>query len=423
MILGCIGDDFTGSSDLANTLARGGMRTVQYNGVPAEDADPAIEAGVVALKTRTIAPADAVAQSLAALDWLRRQGCRQFLFKYCSTFDSTAEGNIGPVLDALSDALGVARVIVCPAFPATGRSIYQGHLFVNDRLLNESGMEKHPLTPMTDPDLRRWLALQTRHDVGHIGYEAVAAGPAAIAAAMDKIAGEGSRYLVVDALFDADLMAIGEAAAHDLLLSGGSGIALGLPANFRNAGLIGSLHSRWVGEKGPAAALCGSCSIMSRRQIAWHREKFPARMVDAHSILQGRATPEDYADWVLANMDAGGPPLVYSSAEPEDVAQVQKQYGTEKAAGAIEGFFAALSRRLVSGGVRRLICAGGETSGAVISGLAIPSMEIGPEIDPGVPALRARDSGLALALKSGNFGGPDFFAKAARILEGDNVDE
>lgn len=423
MILGCIGDDFTGSSDLANTLARGGMRTVQYNGIPAEGADPAIEAGVVALKTRTTAPADAVAQSLAALDWLRRQGCRQFLFKYCSTFDSTPEGNIGPVLDALSDALGVDRVIVCPAFPATGRSIYQGHLFVDDRLLNESGMEKHPLTPMTDPDLRRWLALQTRHGVGHVGYETVSRGPAAIAGAMDETVAKGSRYLVVDALFDADLAAIGEAAAHDLLLSGGSGIALGLPVNFRNAGLIGTMRSGWVGEKGPSAALCGSCSIMSRRQIAAHREQFPARKVDADAIFQGSASPDDYADWVLANAGAGGPPLVYSSAEPEAVAAAQKRFGTEKLAEAIEGFFSSLSRQLVARGVRRLICAGGETSGAVISGLAIPSLEIGPEIAPGVPALKAPDSGLALALKSGNFGGPDFFAKAARILEGDEVDE
>ena len=422
MILGCIGDDFTGSSDLANTLAKGGMRTVQYNGVPAKDADPAVEAGVVALKTRTVAAADAVAQSLAALDWLRRQGCRQFLFKYCSTFDSTPEGNIGPVLDALSDALGANRAIVCPAFPATGRSIYQGHLFVNDRLLSESGMEKHPLTPMTDSDLRRWLARQTRQGVGHIGYGTVARGPAAIADAMERAEAGGARYLVVDALFDDDLDAIGKAAAHDLLVSGGSGIALGLPANFRNAGLIGSTRSGWTGENGPSAALCGSCSLMSRRQIAEHRTKFPAREADADAIVDGSADPDAYADWVLANGNAGGPPLVYSSAEPEAVARAQERHGKEKVAAAVEGFFSTLAKKLVARGVVRLISAGGETSGAVISGLAIPSFEIGPEIDPGVPALHARDAGVALALKSGNFGAPDFFAKAARILGGDAVD-
>lgn len=419
MILGCIGDDFTGSSDLANTLAKGGMRTVQYNGVPSAAADPAVEAGVVALKTRTIPAADAVAQSLAALDWLRRQGCRQFLFKYCSTFDSTPEGNIGPVLDALSDALGANRAIVCPAFPATGRSIYQGHLFVNDRLLSESGMEKHPLTPMTDPDLRRWLALQTGHRVGHVGYGVVAGGPAAIANAMDEAVAKGARYLVVDAIRDEDLAAIGEAAVGDILLSGGSGIALGLPANFRSAGLIGSARSEWAGAQGPSAALCGSCSIMSRRQIAEHGSRFPAREADADAIVAGAADPGDFAEWVMAGQDADGPPLVYSSAEPEVVAAAQQRYGREKVAGAVEGFFAALARELVARGVRRLVTAGGETSGAVVSALAIPSFEIGLEIDPGVPALRAGGTGMTLALKSGNFGGPDFFAKAARILAGD----
>ena len=418
MILGCIGDDFTGSSDLANTLAKGGMRTVQYNGVPSVAADPTLEAGVVALKTRTIPPADAVAQSLAALDWLRAQGCRQFLFKYCSTFDSTPQGNIGPVLDALADALGANRVIVCPAFPATGRSIYQGHLFVNDRLLSESGMENHPLTPMTDPDLRRWLALQTRHGIGHVGFAEVSAGSEAIAAALEKAKADGARYIVVDAIRDEDLTAIGEAAAGSVLLSGGSGIALGLPENFRRQGLIGSAHSQWTGAPGPSAALCGSCSIMSRRQIDAHREQFPAREANADLIVSGEADPREYADWVMAEQSAGAPPLVYSSAEPETVAAAQKRHGRERVAEAVEGFFSALARELVGRGVTRLVSAGGETSGAVVSALAIPSFEIGPEIDPGVPALRAGNSGMALALKSGNFGGPDFFAKAARVLEG-----
>lgn len=421
MIIGCIGDDFTGSSDLANTLAGGGMRVVQYNGTPSGVADPAIEAGIVALKTRTAPTTEAVMQSLAALDWLRRQGCRQFLFKYCSTFDSTRYGNIGPVLDALSHALCAPRAIVCPAFPATGRSVYQGHLFVNDRLLSQSGMENHPLTPMTDPDLRRWLSLQTDHQVGHVAYGVVASGPAAITEALDKAVAKGMRYLVVDAIRDEDLTAIGEAAAGDILLSGGSGIALGLPGNFRRAGLIGSAHSAWEGELGPSAALCGSCSIMSRRQIAEHAAKFPAREASADAIVSGAADLRDLADWVMDGQDAGGPPLVYSAAQPDVVAAVQQRYGREKVAGAVEEFFAALARELVSRGVRRLVIAGGETSGAVVSALAVSSFEIGPEIAPGVPALRAGDTGMVLALKSGNFGAPDFFAKAGRVLAGETA--
>lgn len=419
MLLGCIGDDFTGSSDLANTLAKGGMRTVQYNGVPRLQAGTAVEAGVVALKTRSVPPDEAVARSLLALDWLKGQGCRQFLFKYCSTFDSTPQGNIGPVLDALTSALGASRAVVCPAFPATGRSIYKGHLFVNDTLLSESGMERHPLTPMTDPDLRRWLARQTAERVGHVDYRAVVQGPAAIIAAMDAAVARGERYLVVDAIQDDDLIAIGAAAAGDVLLSGGSGIALGLPANFRQAGLIGAQRSEWTGAEGPSAALCGSCSTMSRRQIAEHEARFPAREVDVDAVVTGTADPGGYADWVMAGQGHAGPPLVYSSVDPEAVAAVQRRHGRERAAAAVETFFAELARTLVAKGVTRLVSAGGETSGAVVSALDIPSFEIGPEIDPGVPALRAGGSGIALALKSGNFGAPDFFAKAARVLAGE----
>jgi uncharacterized protein YgbK (DUF1537 family) len=418
MLLGCIGDDFTGSSDLANTLAKGGMRTVQYNGVPNADADPSVDAGVVALKTRTIPAEDAVKQSLAALEWLRRQGCRQYLFKYCSTFDSTPEGNIGPVLDALSDALGAARAIVCPAFPATGRSIYQGHLFVNDRLLSESGMEKHPLTPMTDPDLRRWLAQQTKRAIGHIPYGIVAEGSAAIRDALDTASGGGSRYIVVDAILDKDLIAIGEAAEADMLLSGGSGIALGLPANFRRAGLVGTAAMHWTGLQGSAAALCGSCSTMSRRQIAEHLKRHPARLVEVDAVVDGTADPIEYADWVIAQQQQGVP-LVFSSAEPEAVAAAQERHGKERVATAVEGFFGELAHQLSSRGVRRLVTAGGETSGAVVSALGIPSFQIGPEIDPGVPALKAGDLDMVLALKSGNFGSAGFFEKAAAVLAGD----
>ncbi|TPI52049.1 MULTISPECIES: 3-oxo-tetronate kinase [unclassified Mesorhizobium] len=417
MLLGCIGDDFTGSSDLANTLAKGGMRTVQYNGVPNTASDRSVDAGVVALKTRTISASEAVKQSLAALEWLRRQGCRQYLFKYCSTFDSTPEGNIGPVLDALGDALGAARAIVCPAFPATGRSIYQGHLFVNDRLLSESGMEKHPLTPMTDPDLRRWLARQTARGIGHVPYDVVAGGALPIRDALEAASARGSRYVVVDAIQDKDLVAIGEAAEADVLLSGGSGIALGLPANFRRAGLIGTAATHWKGIQGPAAALCGSCSTMSRRQIAEHRKSHPTRVVEVDAVVDGTANPVEYAEWAI-DRQHHGLPLVFSSAEPEAVAAAQNRYGKERVATAVEDFFGELARQLSARGVRRLVTAGGETSGAVVSALNISSFEIGPEIDSGVPALKARDPDMVLALKSGNFGSAGFFEKAADVLTG-----
>ena len=410
MKLGCIGDDFTGSSDLANTLAKGGMQVVQYTGIPDTQAAPKVEAGVVALKSRSIPPADAVRQSLAALDWLLAQGCEQVFFKYCSTFDSTPHGNIGPVADALADALGAHKVIVCPAFPGAGRSVYQGHLFVRDRLLNESGMEQHPLTPMTDPDIRRWLALQTRHSIGHVPVADVFSGSDQIAASLEAQHKLGHRLIVVDAIRDADLIAIGAAAKGLPLITGGSGVAMGLPANFgfRPAPVA------WQGQSGRAVVLSGSCSSATRAQVAHHAARHPAREIDATAVIEGRLTPTQIADWLLA---ADGVPLAYSSADPAQVARVQDRFGRDAAATALEGFFAEVARLVVAGGVTRLITAGGETSGAVVEGLHLSALEIGPEIDPGVPALRARPD-LVIALKSGNFGSVDFFEKADRLLAG-----
>ncbi|MEP0941738.1 MAG: 3-oxo-tetronate kinase [Rhizobiaceae bacterium] len=414
MFLGCIGDDFTGSSDLANTLAKQGMRTVQYTGIPDAPADTFVEAGVVALKSRSIPIDEAVRLSLAALEWLKAQGCQQFLFKYCSTFDSTPEGNIGPVCDALAEALGAHKVIVCPAFPGTGRSIYQGHLFVNDVLLNESGMENHPLTPMTDPDIRRWLGPQTKFDVGHVAASDVWQGPEEIKSALQKQHDAGKRLIVVDATRDADLMDIGAAAADLPLLSGGSGIAVGLPENFRHKGLISSQSASWTGESGKCAILSGSCSNATRQQVTLHRENNPAFEIEASAVIEGKLTPQSLTQWLL---EQDGLPLAYSSADPHVVRAVQEKYGREGAAEKLEGFFAEVARQLVAAGIGRLITAGGETSGAVVEGLALNTLQIGPEIAPGVPALRASEN-LVIALKSGNFGGPQFFAEAAEILAG-----
>lgn len=410
MLLGCIGDDFTGSGDLANTLAKGGMHTVQYTGVPSIAAPPDVQAGVVALKTRSIAPTDAVEQSLAALAWLQDQGCQQFFFKYCSTFDSTPAGNIGPVADALATALDAHQVIVCPAFPATGRSIYQGHLFVNGQPLHESGMQNHPLTPMTDSDLRRWLGHQSRFQVGHLGASIVFDGAAAIAAALEEEARQGRRHIVVDAIRDEDLVEIGRAAKNLPLITGGSGVALGLPANF---GCVAA-DVPWTNQPGRYVALSGSCSETTRLQVAHHAAQHPTSEVVASDVLEGRRTAAATARWLL---DTPGLPLVYSSADPTVVAEVQANFGKERAAAGLERFFADVARLAVEGGVTRIVAAGGETSGAVVEELDVASLQLGPEIDPGVPVMRAGPA-LAIALKSGNFGGPDFFEKAGRIMEG-----
>jgi uncharacterized protein YgbK (DUF1537 family) len=411
MLLGCIGDDFTGSSDLANTLAKQGMRVAQYTAVPSGPAASDVQAGVVALKTRSIPAGDAIAQSLAALDWLLAQGCEQIYFKYCSTFDSTAKGNIGPVAEALADALDASTVIVCPAFPGTGRSIYQGHLFVNDVLLNESGMKNHPLTPMTDPDIRRVLASQSKGEVGHVDAATVMAGAAGIRARLDVLADAGTRLIVVDALQDGDLMQIGAAAKGLRLITGGSGAALGLPANF---GITPQSVSPWRGEGGKCVILSGSCSVATRGQIAHHKASYNALEITADMLFNGNMTARKAADWALAT---DGLPLIYSSADPVVVARAQDTYGRDESAYQVEQFFAEVARFCSVAGVRKILTAGGETSGAVVEGLSLAQLEIGPEIDPGVPALRAGDT-LVLALKSGNFGSVDYFEKAAGILAG-----
>ena len=415
MLLGVIADDFTGASDIASTLAKGGLATTQYLGIPGHEADRSCEAGVVALKTRSIASDEAVSQSLAALRWLQGQGCRQFVFKYCSTFDSTPDGNIGHVGEALAIALDARGVVACPAFPATGRTVFQGHLFVGDRLLSESSLRNHPLNPMTDSDLRRWLRRQTAGEVGLVTHAVVARGASELARALSQCADRGERLVIVDAVDEGDLMAIGEACADAPLVTGGSGVALGLPANFAARGLASAARKALPGVRGPAVVLAGSCSARTLEQVRYHERKHPSLALDASAIIDGRTRPSHAVEFVLAHP---GLPLVYSTADASSVTAMQRQHGASEVAGAVERFFAAAAVALVAQGMKRIVIAGGETSGAVVSALGLRSLEIGPEIDPGVPALFNRDGqGLGLALKSGNFGRVEFFERAASTLE------
>lgn len=415
MLLGCIADDFTGASDVANTIARGGMRTRLFVGdadIP-EDCD----AGVIALKSRSIAPAEAIRQSLSALDRLLAAGCRQIVFKYCSTFDSTPEGNIGPVAEALARALGVAGVVVCPAFPATGRTVYQGHLFVGDKLLSASGMERHPLTPMTDPDVRRWLRRQSTATVGHIDHATVRMSPSAVRRRLAEEAALDHVLVVVDATSEEDLRAIGVALAGARLVTGASGIALGLPDNFRDAGLLPAPPLSFGGVGGPALVLSGSCSVATRKQVELYRAAHPSLEVDVDRLIACEPVVAEAVAFVAKHALAA--PLVYSTADPEKVAAAQSRHGAETSALAVEALFGEIVRRSVDGGVRRIVVAGGETSGAVVTALDLHGLDIGSEIDPGVPALRAvTPTGvqLGLALKSGNFGAPDFLSRAVAML-------
>jgi uncharacterized protein YgbK (DUF1537 family) len=417
-LLGCIADDFTGATDLANNLVRAGLRTVQTIGLPDAQA-PAIEADalVVALKSRTIPAADAVAQSLAALRWLQAQGVQQIYFKYCSTFDSTPAGNIGPVTDALLDALhgeGRGFTIVCPAFPVNNRTVFKGHLFVGDVLLSDSSMRHHPLTPMHDANLMRVMQAQTRRRVGLVAQDVVAAGPEAIAARFAALQAEGVGVAVVDAVSDADLLRIGVALKGMRLVTAGSGIAIGLPQNWDRAPDAAGTASTLPAFDGLGAVVSGSCSAATNGQVAAFKAAGrPAFAVDPLAIAQGQDVAGQALAWATPLL-ADGPVLVHATAEPAAVQAVQAQLGVEQAGALVEGVLAQVARGLVERGVRRMVVAGGETSGAVVQALGVRQLAIGPQIDPGVPwtwAPTALGVPVHLALKSGNFGSADFFLK------------
>jgi 3-dehydrotetronate 4-kinase len=411
LLLGCIADDFTGATDLANNLVRAGMRVVQSIGVPAGPIDGA-DAIVVALKSRTIPAAEAVAQSLAALDWLQAQGCRQVYFKVCSTFDSTPAGNIGPVAEALMDRLGAPFCCVTPAFPENGRTVFKGHLFVGDLLLSDSGMRNHPLTPMTDANLVRVLQAQSRRRVGLVEHATVRRGEEAIRARIAELQAAGIGMAIVDAIADADLLVLGRALRDAPLVVAGSGVAIGLP---QNHGLAASAEAaRLPRAEGARAILSGSCSTATNLQVQQFVQAGGAAFaLEPLQLATGRDVVREALDWAEGRL-GGRPVLVYSSAPPEAVRDVQRELGVEQAGALVEQALATIGRELVRRGVRQLVVAGGETSGAVVQALGVRQLRIGPQIDPGVPwcFAAADEARLHLALKSGNFGTPDFFTKA-----------
>lgn len=416
MLLGAIADDLTGATDLALTLSREGMRTVQTIGIPGPDFDFAgIDAVVVALKSRTIPPSDAVLLSLAAADRLLQAGAEQILFKYCSTFDSTPEGNIGLVVEALLEHLHEELTVACSAFPTAGRTIYRGHLFVGDILLSDSPMKDHPLTPMTDSNLVRFLQRQTALAVGLVPLEVVEQGSDAIQTAFKDARQNHKRILIVDAVNDRNLRAIGQSLSGMKLITGGSGIALGLPDNFRKAGKLKPIgpDRDFVAPLGRSATLAGSCSAATRRQVETAiAHGVPALRIDPLSIAKNEVTVAQIVNWLVAA--AHPAPLVYSSADPDAVRAAQDLLGRDRAGALVEDALAAVAVALQAMDFRRFIIAGGETSGAVVNALDVKALRIGPEIDPGVPwtVSLGDDKPVALALKSGNFGADDFFLKA-----------
>ena len=422
LALGCIADDYTGASDLANTLTRAGLRTVQTIGVPSADLKlPDVDAVVVSLKSRSIEAGLAVSRSRAADKWLRDRGADHVLFKICSTFDSTDAGNIGPVMDALRADSGDPIVLVTPAFPETGRTVYQGNLFVGTVPLNESPLKDHPLNPMHDSNLVRVLARQSKTKVGLVGLATVVRGPEAVRTHLADLSGKGVGAAIVDAVFDLDLETIGNVAIGHRLSVGASGMGLGLARAMVAAGggrkdAAGELAEAPIG--GPAACLAGSCSQATLQQIANAESAMAVLHLDPDRIITGQDEVRRALSWAMERLK-DGPVLIASSSTPDQVAALQFRHGRDATGHAIEQAMADIAEGLVQSGVRRLVIAGGETSGAVVDRLGIPGFLVGAEIAAGVPVLRAvgaREGEMSLALKSGNFGGPRFFSDALGLM-------
>jgi len=421
--LGCIADDYTGASDLANTLTRAGLRTVQTIGLPADDFPlPDVDAVVVSLKSRSIAASDAVTRSRAAEKWLRGRGADHVLFKICSTFDSTDAGNIGPVMDALRTDSGDTIVLVTPAFPETGRTVYQGNLFVGSVPLNESPLKDHPLNPMHDSNLVRVLARQSKTRIGLIDLAALARGPDAVRNKLVELAGQSVGAVIVDAVFASDLESIGAVALEHRLSVGASGIGLGLAralvasGRAKSQATSGAIADTAVG--GPAACLAGSCSQATLLQVANAGQVMPVLHLDPEQVIAGKGEARRALAWATDRLREG-PVLIASSSTPEEVAALQSRHGRDATGHAIEQAMADIAEGLVSAGVRRLVVAGGETSGAAVDRLGIPGFLVGAEIAAGVPVLRAvgaKAGDMLLALKSGNFGGPEFFSDALKLM-------
>ncbi|MBY2988959.1 3-oxo-tetronate kinase [Rhizobium leguminosarum] len=423
IFLGSIADDYTGASDLANTLTKNGLRTVQTVGIPDPSlALPDVDAVVVSLKIRSVPASDAVTAAASAERWLRQRGAGHVLYKICSTFDSTDAGNIGPVTEALSEAAGGGVVLVTPAFPETGRTVYLGHLFVGGQPLNESPLKDHPLNPMHDANLVRVLTRQSRNAVGLVDLTTIGAGPGAVKARLDDLRMAGCTAVIADAIFERDLETLGEVALETPVSTGASGLGLGLARALVRSGRISSGAAttadaiRPVG--GLSAIVAGSCSKATLRQLDIAERSMPVLRLNPERLLAG---PDEIAaaiTWAGDRISAG-PVVIAASAAPETVSRLQSLHGREASGHAIETATSIITAELVERGVRRLVVAGGETSGAAVDRLAIPAFLIGPEIAPGVPVLRTvgnAQGDMLLALKSGNFGGEDFFTAALAMM-------
>lgn len=413
MRLGVIADDFTGATDIASFLVQNGFPTIQFNGVPESHYALSAQAIVISLKSRSCPAQQAIDQSLAALQWLQQQGCDRFYFKYCSTFDSTEQGNIGPVTDALLAALGETQTVISPSLPVNGRTVYQGYLFVADQLLSESGMRHHPVTPMTDSNLVRLMTRQAKGQAAVINAAQLDQGADAVRAQLDTLKAQGINYVVLDALHEQHLLTQGEALKETRLVTGGSGLAIGIARAWATQQQNSDAEHAGRPQGDRAVVISGSCSQMTNRQVQAYRQQAPSHEVLLERCLDNAESyAQELCDWVEANHQSELAPLLFATADAHQLQAIQQQYGAARSSEAIEQLFAAVTRELKTRGWQRFIVAGGETSGVVAQSLGVTAFHIGPMISPGVPWVRDIHQPLSLALKSGNFGDEQFFARA-----------
>ncbi|MFZ7174578.1 3-oxo-tetronate kinase [[Pasteurella] aerogenes] len=412
-MLGVIADDFTGASDIASFLVENGLSAVQMNGVPSKPLAESVDAVVISLKSRSNPVDEAIAQSLSALDWLQQNGATQFYFKYCSTFDSTAQGNIGPVTDALLAQLGADFTVITPALPVNGRTIFNGYLFVGDVLLNESGMRNHPITPMKDASLIRLMDAQAQGKTGLVAYADVIQGPVRVKERFAQLKEQGYRYAVVDAVDNSQLAVLAEAVSELKLVTGGSGLGAYMAARL-SGGKTGS--NAFVPTKGKTVVLSGSCSVMTNKQVQTYQTQAPSYFLAVEEALNNPNYAQQLAQWVQENSQHALAPMVYATVLPEKLQEIQRQFGGDNASHAIEQVFAQLAVKLKAAGFTNFITAGGETSSIVVQQLGFSGFHIGKQIAPGVPWLKAVEEPIYLALKSGNFGKEDFFSFAQQMM-------
>ncbi|WFL66133.1 3-oxo-tetronate kinase [Pantoea sp. X85] len=413
MRLGVIADDFTGATDIASFLVQNGLPTIQFNGVPESHDALSAQAIVISLKSRSCPAQQAIDQSLAALQWLQQQGCDRFYFKYCSTFDSTEQGNIGPVTDALLAALGETQTVISPSLPVNGRTVYQGYLFVADQLLSESGMRHHPVTPMTDSNLVRLMKRQAKGQAAVINAAQLDQGADAVRAQLDTLKAQGINYVVLDALHEQHLLTQGEALKETRLVTGGSGLAIGIARAWATQQQNSDAEHAGRPQGDRAVVISGSCSQMTNRQVQAYRQQAPSHEVLVERCLDNAESyAQELCDWMEANHQPDLAPLLFATADAQQLQAIQQQYGAARSSEAVEQLFAAVTRELKTRGWQRFIVAGGETSGVVAQSLGVTAFHIGPMISPGVPWVRDIHQPLSLVLKSGNFGDEQFFARA-----------